>query len=259
MNVSMTVSLPVRSAEYSVLTSAGRPIGTVLLDPESDTLYSRRRDDLDDDAIAGWVDEMPEISRELGAGQYLEILEDRLSNTVELTNRERVFVRDFPSALERLHVRKVIGEPARSAVLPLYSLRAAAGRFGEDMEVEPEGALPEVPGLRAGAGAFAVHIRGRSMEPLVPDGAVAVFRPITGSRQGRRVLVWHSASSDSGGEFTIKVYRSDKRVTSDGWEHSAIVLEPINPEFEPIVLDEDDGAYRILGEFVAVLAVEDTL
>jgi SOS-response transcriptional repressor LexA len=255
----MSVSLPVRRAEYSFLTSGGKPVGTVLLDPETDTLYARRREDIDDDAITTWVDEMPEVSRALGAARYLEILEDRLSNAVGLTDRERVFVRDFPAALERLHVRKVLGEPARAAALPLYSLRAAAGRFGEDMDVEPEGRLPEVPGLRTGAGAYAVHIRGRSMEPLVPDGAVAVFRPITGSRQGRRVLVWHRASSQAGGEYTIKVYRSEKRVTDEGWQHSAIILEPLNPEFEPIILDEGSEDYRILGEFVMVLGLDDIL
>ncbi|HWR52407.1 MAG TPA: S24 family peptidase [Bryobacteraceae bacterium] len=257
--LNMSVPLPVRRAEYSFLTSGGKPVGTLLLDPETDTLYSRRREDLDDDAITTWVDEMPEVSRELGAARYLEILEDRLSNAIGLTERERVFVRDFPAALERLHVRKVLGEPAPPACLPLYSLRAAAGRFGEDMEVEPEGSLPDVPGLRAGAGAYAVHIRGRSMEPLVPDGATAVFRPITGSRQGRRVLVWHRASSQGGGEYTIKVYRSEKRTSEDGWEHSAIFLEALNPEFEPIMLDEDTDDYRILGEFVMVLGIEDTL
>ncbi len=255
----MSVSLPVRRAEYSLLTSGGKPAGTVLLDPETDTLYSRRREDLDDDAITTWVDEMPQVSRELGAARYLEILEDRLSNAVGMTDRERVFVRNFPTALERLHVRKVLGEPARPAALPLYSLRAAAGRFGEDMEVEPEGSLPEIPGLRTGAGAYAVHIRGRSMEPLVPDGAIAVFRPITGSRQGLRVLVWHRATSETGGEYTIKVYRSEKLVTDEGWEHSAVVLEPLNAEFEPIVLDEIAGEYRILGEFVTVLGIEDTI
>ena len=58
--------------------------------------------------------------------------------------------------------------------VPLYSIRAAAGRFLENAEAEEEGWV-EVPGaLRDGM--FAIRIAGRSMEPAIPDGALAVFR-----------------------------------------------------------------------------------
>ena len=56
-------------------------------------------------------------------------------------------------------------------IIPLYSSPAAAGYaspvMGEDFE--PLAVTPEVP---AGA-AFAVRIRGDSMEPFIPDGSVA--------------------------------------------------------------------------------------
>lgn len=251
--------LPLRKAEYSFLSEGGEAIGVVMLDPEADALYSHCRDDIEDNAVALWAEEIPEVARELGGSRYLEIMEDRLSNAVAIGDREGAYVREFPAAVERLYERRVLGgQPAAAAALPVYSLRAAAGRFGEDMEVEPEERIAAPPGLRVTLETFAVHVKGRSMEPLLPDGCIAVFRKLGGSRQGKRVLVRRRATSEAGGEFTVKEYHSDKRVTDDGWEHERIVLKPLNPDFEEITL-ADDGEYQVLGEFVAVLALEDCL
>ena len=89
-------------------------------------------------------------------------------------------------------------------------------------------------------------------------GSYCLFRPPrAGSRQGRRVLVWHTGISDplTGGHYTLKVYKSEKAIDGDdSWRHTKITLEPLNPEFDPIVptaADEDD--VRVLAEFVTVL------
>ncbi|MGE5487183.1 MAG: S24 family peptidase [bacterium] len=251
--------LPVRRAEYSFLSSGGRPIGVLLLDPERDVLYSRFREDLDDEAIALWAEEIPAAARELGGARYLELLEDRLSNAVGISDRESAFVREFPVAVQRLYERRVLGEgPAGVRELPVYSLRAAAGRFGEDMEVEPEERIAAPPWIRVTPGTFAVHVKGHSMEPLVPDGSIAVFRHIGGSRVGKRVLVWRRATSGGGGEFTVKVYHSNKSGSDGSWRHTQIVLKPLNPDYDEVVLTDEDE-YRVLGEFVTVLALEDCL
>jgi len=56
---------------------------------------------------------------------------------------------------------------------------------------------------------------------------------------------------ENGGRFTVKKYHSVKRVTADGWRHDRIQLLPLNPTFEPIVLEpEDVGDLLIVGEFV---------
>ncbi len=255
----MATPLPLSKAEYSFLDARQGRIGVLVLDPERDALHPRFRDGIEDDVLALWAEEIPDAARELGAASYLALLEDRLSNAVEITDREAGWVRNFPAAADRLYERRVLGiapaSPARA--IPLYTLRAAAGKFGEDMEQEPERWI-EAPHAIAGGGAYALHIRGRSMEPLVPDGSIAVFRPITGTRQGRRVLVWRRASSESGGEFTLKVYRSRKRTDEEGWQHESITLDPLNPEYEPVVLDAG-AEYRVLGEFLAVLALEETM
>ena len=108
-------------------------------------------------------------------------------------------------------------------------------------------------------GMFVARVQGKSMEPEIPDGAYCLFRPPRpGSRQGRRVLVWHSGISDplTGGHYTLKVYTSDKAISGDDtWRPVRVTLKPLNPDFEEITLtpsDEDD--VRIIGEFVTVIA-----
>jgi SOS-response transcriptional repressor LexA len=58
-------------------------------------------------------------------------------------------------------------------------------------------------------------------------------------------------------DFTVKQHRSVKRSDEDGRAMQArIELHPLNPEFEPIVIDEADGSeLRVLGEFLRVVDV----
>lgn len=105
---------------------------------------------------------------------------------------------------------------------------------------------------------FVARVDGRSMEPEIPDRSYVLFRPPTaGSRQGKRLLVRHSGieESETGGAFTVKVYSSEKRFLEDGtFRHVEIVLKPLNPEFQPIVLTaSDERNIRVVGEVVEVL------
>ena len=156
-----------------------------------------------------------------------------------------------------------MGEHFRTCV-PLMSLRAAAGQWSEEQtSLDPaewseewvtwEGA-PEFSG-----GMFVARVHGASMEPLIPSGAHCLFRPTpAGSRQGRHLLVWHQGVADpeTGGEFTVKVFTSRKTARPDGgWEHVRVVLKPLNPEFDPIVLTQDDeAAVRVIAELAAVIS-----
>ncbi|MGA2329929.1 MAG: S24 family peptidase [Bryobacteraceae bacterium] len=270
------LSMETRPAEYSLIDLAlpgRRPVsfGVLLYDPASDELYHRFREDLEDladpedaEVLLLLSGDLTARTRELGGRQVLEWLEDHLSNVLRIADRRPTAVRDFHFALERLYRDRVLGldrEPARVLPfvthLPVYSLRAAAGKFGEDMDAEAEDWVAAPEGMRLAPDMFVVHVAGRSMEPEIPDGSLAVFRyqPV-GSRQGKRVLVWRRGASQAGGEFTVKVYESEKRITEEGWEHTQIRLKPLNPEFEALELD-DATEYRILGELVCVLAYED--
>jgi SOS-response transcriptional repressor LexA len=161
-----------------------------------------------------------------------------------------------PKASERFHT-----------CVPLTSLRAAAGRFSEEQAgfdemaewasewVTWDGHPAFEPGM------FVAKVQGKSMEPEIPDGAFCLFRPPrAGSRQGRRLLVWHSGIDDpmTSGHYTVKVYTSEKVQTDDdSWQHTKIVLKPLNPDFDSIVLTaRDEGDVQVIGELVSVLPTE---
>jgi phage repressor protein C with HTH and peptisase S24 domain len=203
-----------------------------------------------------------------GGEQLLRSLEETLSNTLRITDREDIAVSDFAKALERLYLRHVAGAPQAAVAvlqfrthLPLYSLQAAATRFGADMEVEAEDWVRAPENLRLTTDMFIARVVGRSMEPLIPDGSLCVFRhSVVGSRQGKLLLIQHSAASGSGGEFTIKRYTSRKTATEEGWRHERIRLEPLNPDFQAWDLDPselEDGPYHVRGEFLRVLPYEE--
>src|SRR5215467_11841248 len=114
--------------------------------------------------------------------------------------------------------------------LPLYSLRAAATRFGEDMQVDEEDWVRIPPGIRPSDNLFVVHVVGRSMEPRIPDGSLNIFRaPVVGSRQNKIVLVELLGQLHDSARYTVKKYTSRKIQTGeDEWQHESIRLEPLN-------------------------------
>ena len=195
-----------RKAQYLVVELAlpGRPkvnAGVLLLDPASDQLHIKLRRDWEQVAEPDDVEVLEHLEedlrrqgREVGGEQLLRVLEDTLSNTLRITERESIAVGDFDKALERLYQRHVEGEPQAAGRaccdsethLPLYSLRAAATQFGEDMEVEAEDWVRAPESLRLTADMFVARVVGRSMEPLIPDGSLCVFRHgVVGSPPGQ--------------------------------------------------------------------------
>jgi SOS-response transcriptional repressor LexA len=236
-------------------------IGVLLFDPEEDRLYSRFRRDWD--AVAEDEDDREVLealafdieakASELGAARLLEFLEEHLSNALLVTEREEVAAADFSARLNRLYREHVDVEirPFRTH-LPVFSLRAAAGRLSDADEVEPEG-WEEMPAdLKLTDDMFVAHVTGHSMEPRIPDGSLCVFkRNVTGSRQGRLLVIEHTGLAENQGRYTIKRYRSEKRMTEEGWEHARVTLEPLNPAYEPWDLAPDE--FRVVAEFVRVV------
>ncbi len=102
------------------------------------------------------------------------------------------------------------------------------------------------------------------MEPLIPNGSWCIFRfDVTGSRQGRILLVQHESISDpeTGGSFTVKRYTSQKTHSREdqggSWGHAAIQLEPMNNAYQPIpVPPQHAGEIRVIAEFVRILPDE---
>ncbi len=169
----------------------------------------------------------------------------------------------FAQRSDRLPFRKV--SPAESekyrTCVPLLSLKAAAGAFSDPQSVEPEGWAELRLSRRFQKGMFVAQVKGRSMEPKIPDGAWCLFQsPVTGTRQGKIVLAEHRAihDPDSGGSYTVKRYQSEKSHDPDGsWQHTRIILEPLNPTFTPIeLLDIEESEVRVIAEMVEVLSAD---
>jgi SOS-response transcriptional repressor LexA len=189
---------------------------------------------------------------ELGAREFLEQLTSQLSNFLRITDPQRVMAGKFPRTLALVYERHVHPKPLEYQThLPLFTLRSAAGKFLENAEVECESWVEAPAHLRLTQDMFVAEIQGTSMEPLVHDGDLAIFRRIpAGSRNGKRVLVEETGSH----AYTLKRYVSEKRAFSeDSTERVAITLEPLNPEHSPIVLDAEEDRYRIVAEFVQTL------
>lgn len=148
--------------------------------------------------------------------------------------------------------------------LPVYSAKAACGYFGEGELVEELGWI-EVNGLgRINRNMFVVQAVGHSMEPKIKDGDYCVFnRAVAGSREGKIVLVQHNECYDDDyrGSYSIKKYHSEKKVDvyTEEWEHTQIVLKPLNADFNPIcihLMDTYDESFRVIGEFIGVVSGE---
>jgi len=143
--------------------------------------------------------------------------------------------------------------------VPLVPLNAAAGAFGDPQHVENDGlewvAVETRHRLRSGM--FVAQVVGKSMEPAIPDGAYCLFAaPVAGTHQGKTVLVQlrDAADPESGERYTVKRYESEKEEHGDSWRHIRIILKPVNPDFEPIVLaGADEQQLKVVAELIEVL------
>jgi len=158
-------------------------------------------------------------------------------------------------------VPEIFSDPGREkfvSLVPLYSLEAAAGSFGESDPAECIGWVKPPKGTKINQWHFVARVVGKSMEPLIKDGSYCLFRyGVVGSRTGRIVLAQNSNIFDpeTGGSYTIKKYQSKKISDKEGsWQHVNIRLLPINPAFKPIeITAESEDEIRVLAEFVSVL------
>ena len=244
--------------EYSLVEASvpGVPVTTVgvlLRDPAADHLYVRLRRDWpelftdaeDVEYFEALEQELQTRSEEWGAAGLLERLEESASNGVLISDREAVLVDRWDTALARLYRMHVQAKvlPFRTH-LPMYSVQAAAGKFGEHMEAEAEGWLEVRTRHRLADDMFVAHVTGHSMEPMIHDGELCVFRHgVAGSRTGRHVLVENYGETGEN-RYTVKRYRR---------QGEKIVLEPLNPAYDAWEIDPDDPRIRVVAEFIEVV------
>ena len=141
--------------------------------------------------------------------------------------------------------------------LPVYTLEAACGLFGQGVEAEEKGWI-KVDGLRLNKNMFVSKVVGKSMEPRIPGGSYCIFQAnVVGPRGDLIVLVqWNTVLDvETGGKYTVKKYMSRKKYNlDDTWSHDEIVLLPLNSDFEPIVIPStNDGELMVVARFIEVL------
>jgi SOS-response transcriptional repressor LexA len=241
---------------------APRNIGVILIDTAEDRGWVRLRgryDDLAEPDDAEVLDLLEEDLRsklaENGGEAFLRSLEDSLSNAVRVSGRQSVAVDAFTRVLGRLyndHVETVPVQPFRTHV-PLYSLQAAAGGLGEEMQSAAEDWVPAPEGMKLTPDLFVGHVVGESMEPRIPNGSLNLFRynPV-GSRQNKILLIERFGLTDDTARYTVKKYTSKKVYRGeDQWQHEQIRLEPLNPEFE--AWDVEPDGFAVVAEWLRVI------
>ena len=143
--------------------------------------------------------------------------------------------------------------------IPLYSLKVAAGAFGELQQVEDLEWLNIPEKIKPSKDLFACQVIGESMNKVIPNGALCLFRKYSGgSRNGQIVLVENTNMHDSdfGSCYTVKEYDSKKYEDEDGWKHQSIILKPLSTDssYENILLeDEDMTTFKVIGTFECVI------
>jgi SOS-response transcriptional repressor LexA len=238
------------------------PIGVLLVDPDSGRPWFRMRRDFagiadpeDAEVLEALEDHIRQCLAESGAETFLRSLEDTLSNTLRISDRQVVLVDAFSRVLDRLYRERVedTGVQRFATHLPLFSLRAAAGGLSDEMLSEAEDWVPAPEGMHLSPDLFVAHVEGQSMEPRIPHGSLNLFRlHPAGSRQGKILLIERFGVLEESARYTIKRYTSRKVATGeDEWHHEQIRLEPLNPEFEP--WDVDPEGFAVVAEWLRVI------
>ncbi|MGI9249888.1 MAG: DEAD/DEAH box helicase [Pseudohongiellaceae bacterium] len=149
--------------------------------------------------------------------------------------------------------------------VPFTTLKAAAGTWSDEQSgleslAEQAEQWAQIDDTDLQQGMFVAQVVGHSMEPDIPANSYCLFRPVpAGTRQGHKLLVRHAGltNEETGGEYTLKVYSSEKTATKsndDGWQHSRITLKPLNPDYKPIILKPDsENEVSVIAEFVRVV------
>ena len=240
-------------------------IGVLLIDIGCDRLYFRFRRDFEEFAgdEADWFRELSnDISKsadELDAEKCVEWMESTLSNAVRISTRRRVAIEDCAATtVDRLYATLILPKilPFRTH-LPQYSLEAAAGRFGRQMCVEPQGWAEVRTNVSLTDDMFVVHVHGHSMEPEIPNDCLCAFRSDVGGCVEGKVLLIEQCNQTGGGSYTVKLTRVSERVDPNqegdsAWLHQRLTLNSTNSNYRSWDVPSAEEI-EILGEFLFVV------
>lgn len=144
--------------------------------------------------------------------------------------------------------------------IPYFNLSAAAGEFSELQKIDEPSSWLELPKeISHSPDFFACKVIGESMNKIIPNGSICLFRKYNGgSRNGKIVLAQSTEIQDNefGSGYTVKEYKSVKAYSEEGWEHQNITLKPrsFDSNYEMLILDQSTLTdFRIIGIFERVL------
>jgi len=143
--------------------------------------------------------------------------------------------------------------------VPLYDLNAAAGLFSDTQIIDSYQRIPLPNRYSPSDQLFACKVIGESMNQLIPNESVCLFRKYTGgTRNGKVVLaeLLNYHDPDMGSCYTVKKYYSSKSASNNTWTHTDIVLKPVSysNQYQPIIVEKNDiELLRIIGIFECVI------
>ncbi|MCQ9635692.1 DUF2075 domain-containing protein [Chryseobacterium sp. WG23] len=183
-------------------------------------------------------------------GTYMYVCNDNLRHFFSQ------FIQPFNPTLKE-NLLQFMDIPTENSI-PFYDLNIAAGLFSELQELENVKFI-ELSEVVDKEDYFACTVVGESMNKIIPNGSICLFKKYTGgSRTGLITLVESRNITDTefGCNYTIKEYSSKKTTDEEGWHHEEIILLPRsnNSNFKPIILrDEETVDFNVLGIFIRVL------
>ena len=190
--------------------------------------------------------------------QYFEVKEYNQAQVIEMEQPALPAESDTPYLIEP----EISSELMYEDFLPLFTMKAACGYFGESEQVGEYDWIRADGVGRLNHDMFVVQASGHSMEPKISDGDYCVFEKYSGgSRNGEIVLAQHVGYTDEDnmGSYSIKEYHSEKVSTNDGsWEHTSIILHPLNREYSDIVINDYDAeSFKIIGIYKGKISTID--
>ncbi|MCE2741770.1 MAG: DUF2075 domain-containing protein [Sphingobacteriales bacterium] len=191
-------------------------------------------------------------------GCYIYVCDENLRNYFR--KHIYLFKENKNPIIEVFDLKEIKLIPFENSV-PLYSLKVAAGEFKFNESLPEEKFILVPDGVKITQDHFACKIIGNSMNKIVQDGQIALFKRYTGgSRNGLMVIVeyYNHQDLDYGSCYTFKEYYSQKIVNEESWQHETIILKPksFDTSYKEIVIDStaiNEKSFRIIGIFDRVI------
>ena len=191
-------------------------------------------------------------------GCYIYVCDENLRNYFR--KHIYLFKENKNRIIEIVNSKEIKLIPFENSV-PLYSLKVAAGEFKFNESLPEEKFILVPNGVKITQDHFACKIIGNSMNKIVQDGQIALFKRYAGgSRNGLMVIAeyYDHQDFDYGSCYTFKEYYSQKTVNEESWQHEKIILKPksFDASYQDIVIDQNainEKTFSVIGIFERII------